>query len=89
MHLGKISIYDSPLLEAWKFKELRSSKKDNTVVVHLTGRFNSFDVDYSYTVAANRCIDVGCTFKNLPALDTTGMVSKNGDPLDLEIGIKF
>jgi len=88
-HVGKTSIYDSPLLEAWKFKDLRIEKKDNAVVVHVAGQFDSFDVDYTYTVAANGRIDIGYDFKNLPALDTTGMVPKSGDPVDLEVGIKF
>ena len=88
-NVGKISIYDTPLLDAWKFKDLRIEKKDNAVVVHVTGQFDSFDVAYAYTIAANGRIDIGYDFKNLPPLDTTGMVPKSGDPLDLEVGIKF
>ena len=88
-NVGKISIYDTPLLDAWKFKDLRIEKKANAVVVHVTGQFDSFDVAYAYTIAANGRIDIGYDFKNLPPLDTTGMVPKSGDPLDLEVGIKF
>lgn len=88
-HVGKISIYDSPLFEAWKLKGLRIEKKGNAAVVHVAGRFDSFDVDYTYTIAANGRMDIGYDFKNLPALDTTGMVPKSGDPVDLEVGIKF
>ncbi len=43
-HVAKIAIYNSPLLEAWKFKDLRIEKKDNVVVVNVTGQFDSFDV---------------------------------------------
>jgi hypothetical protein len=87
--VGKISIYDSPLLETWKFQDLRIEKKDNAVVVHVTGQFDGFDAAYTYSIGANGRIDIGYDFKNIPALDIEGMVPKSGDPTDLEVGIKF
>lgn len=85
----KTSIYDSPLLEAWKLKDLRIEKKANAIAVHVTGQFDSFDVDYTYMIAANGRVDIGYQFKNLPPLDATGKIPGSGEPLNLEVGIKF
>jgi hypothetical protein len=34
-------------------------------------------------------VDIGYQFKNLPPLDTTGKIPSSGEPVNLEVGIKF
>ncbi|MCX6972441.1 MAG: hypothetical protein NTV93_20150 [Verrucomicrobia bacterium] len=87
--IGKTTTYDSPLLGAWKLKDLRIEKKASAIGVYVTGQFDSFDVDYIYTIAANGRLDIDYQFKNLPPLDTTGKIPNSGEPLNLEVGIKF
>jgi beta-galactosidase/beta-glucuronidase len=87
--IEKTVIYNTPMLAAWKMKDLRIEKKENAVAIHVTGQFEAFDVDYLYTFAANGRMDIGYQFKNLPPLDTTGKLPRSGEPVNLEVGIKF
>jgi hypothetical protein len=87
--ITKTVSYESPLLDTWKLKGLRIEKKDNAVVVHITGSLEAFDVEYTYSIAANGRMDIGYQLKNLPALDTNGKLPGTGEPVNLEVGIKF
>ena len=87
--ITKTVSYESPLLDTWKLKGLRIEKKDNAVVVHITGSLEAFDVEYTYSIAANGRMDIGYQLKNLPPLDTNGKLPRTGEPVNLEVGIKF
>ena len=87
--ITKTVLYESPLLDAWKLKDIRIEKKVDAVVVHITGRLEAFDVEYAYSIAANGRMDINYEFKNIPALDTTGKLPRTGEPVNLEVGIKF
>ena len=87
--ITKTVLYESPLLDAWKLKDIRIEKKVDAVVVHITGRLEGFDVEYAYSIAANGRMDINYQFKNIPALDTTGKLPRTGEPVNLEVGIKF
>ena len=87
--ITKTVLYESPLLDAWKLKDIRIEKKVDAVVVHITGSLEAFDVEYTYSIAANGRMDINYQFKNIPALDTTGKLPRTGEPVNLEVGIKF
>ena len=87
--ITKTVLYESPLLDAWKLKDIRIEKKVDAVVVHTTGSLEAFDVEYAYSIAANGRMDINYQFKNIPPLDTTGKLPRTGEPVNLEVGIKF
>ena len=87
--ITKTVLYESPLLDAWKLKDIRIEKKVDAVVVHITGSLEAFDVEYTYSIAANGRMDINYQFKNIPPLDTTGKLPRTGEPVNLEVGIKF
>jgi hypothetical protein len=87
--ITKTVLYESPLLDAWKLKDIRIEKKVDAVVVHAIGSFEAFDVGYTYSIAANGRMDISYQFKNIPPLDTTGKLPRTGEPVNLEVGIKF
>ena len=87
--ITKTVIYESPFLDAWKLKDIRIEKKIDAVVVHITGSLEAFNVEYTYSIAANGRMDISYHFKNIPPLDTTGKLPRTGEPVNLEVGIKF
>ena len=87
--MPRTSIYDTPGLEAWEFKNLRLEKQENAVAVHVTGLFASIEVSYTYTLGANGRFDIDYTFAKIPPLVVENKKHAYGGPLNLEVGIKL